>query len=494
MSKIEVNTIEPQCGTTLTIGKCNSNVTVPSNVVKTNAVQAADGGSIISQSGTTITIGASGDTVSLASGASQSGFGRAGTVDWQTGSIKTSDFTAANGEGYFVNVTSGTVTVTLPSSPSAGNIVAVSDYAGKSATNTITIARNGSNIEGEAENATITTNREARTYVYVDGTQGWVSVYSNESATIDPAFVAATGGNTVATCGDFKIHTFTGPGTFTVSNGGNSLGSNYVDYLVLAGGGGGGQEVAGGGGAGGFRESKNPSYAPSWTSSPLVSTTSVPVTAQGYPITVGGGGTAGGPSGVGNGNPSVFSTITSTGGGAGSPNTGAVDGGSGGGGRGNYPTCFGAGNTPPVSPPQGQNGGAGVGPTPTSGYGGGGGGGAGAAGSAGTVHPTGGGVGGTGASGANTSITGSPTAYAAGGGGGSYGGGSSPGTWPGGPGGNPGAGNGGAWDNDYQAQPAKNGTPASGTNRGMGGGGGGSFGGDGGSGSSGVVVIRYKFQ
>ena len=79
-------------------------------------------------------------------------------------------------------------------------------------------------------------------------------------------------------------------------------------------------------------------------------------------------------------------------------------------------------------------------------------------------------------------------------GGGSYGGGSSPGTWPGGPGGNPGAGNGGAWDNDYQAQPAKNGTPASGTNQGMGGGGGGSFGGDGGSGSSGIVIIRYKFQ
>ena len=492
MSKIEVNTVEPQCGTTLTVGESGGSVRTGSN-----NLQASDGGNLISQSGTTITIGASGDTVSLAGGASSSGFGRSGTVDWQTGAIKTSDFTAANGEGYFVDVTSGTVTVTLPSSPSAGNIVAVSDYAGKSATNTITIGRNGSNIEGEAENATITTNREARTYVYVDGTQGWVSVYSNESATIDPAFVAATGGNTVATCGDFKIHTFTGPGTFTVSSAGNSLGSNYVDYLVLGGGGGGGQEVAGGGGAGGFRESKNPSYAPSWTSSPLVSTTSVPVTAQGYPITVGAGGTAGGPSGVGNGNPSVFSTITSTGGGAGgagSPSTGAVDGGSGGGGKGNSPTCFGAGNTPPVSPPQGQNGGAGVGPTPTSGYGGGGGGGAGAAGSAGTVHPTGGGVGGTGASGANTSITGSPTAYAAGGGGGSYGGGSSPGTWPGGTGGNPGAGNGGAWDNDYQHQPAKDGTPASGTNKGMGGGGGGSFGGDGGSGSSGVVVIRYKFQ
>jgi hypothetical protein len=100
MSKIEVNTIEPQCGTTLTVGKCNSNVTVPSNVVKTNAVQASDGGSIISQSGTTITLGASGDTIALASGASQTGFGRTGTVDWQTGDIKTATFTAVNGQGF----------------------------------------------------------------------------------------------------------------------------------------------------------------------------------------------------------------------------------------------------------------------------------------------------------------------------------------------------------------------------------------------------------
>ena len=54
----------------------------------------------------TITIGASGDTVSLASGASQSGFGRTGTVDWQTSDIKTAGFTAVSGEGYFCNTTS----------------------------------------------------------------------------------------------------------------------------------------------------------------------------------------------------------------------------------------------------------------------------------------------------------------------------------------------------------------------------------------------------
>ena len=62
----------------------------------------------------TITIGASGDTVALASGASQTGFGRTGTVDWQT-TKKTSSFTAVNGEGYFVDTGGGAITATLTS-------------------------------------------------------------------------------------------------------------------------------------------------------------------------------------------------------------------------------------------------------------------------------------------------------------------------------------------------------------------------------------------
>ena len=113
MSKIEVNEIDVQSGSTITVGSACKSVAVPGNVVKTNAVQASDAGNIISQSGTTITIGASGDTVSLASGASQSGFGRSGSVDWQTASLKTSTFTAASGEGYFINA-SGAITMNLP--------------------------------------------------------------------------------------------------------------------------------------------------------------------------------------------------------------------------------------------------------------------------------------------------------------------------------------------------------------------------------------------
>ena len=126
---------------------------------------------ISSQCGSTLTIGQSGDTVTLACGATQSGFGRSGSVNWDT-TAKTTGFTAVSGNGYFVNTTSGAVTVTLPASPSAGDIVAVADYAATAATNNITIARNGSNINGDASDLTISENSSAITLVYVDGTQG----------------------------------------------------------------------------------------------------------------------------------------------------------------------------------------------------------------------------------------------------------------------------------------------------------------------------------
>ena len=80
------------------------------------------------QSGSTLTLGGSGTAVTLACGATQSGFGRTGTVDWQT-SIITATFTAANGEGYFCNTTAGAFTVNLPAG-GAGAIVSFADYAG----------------------------------------------------------------------------------------------------------------------------------------------------------------------------------------------------------------------------------------------------------------------------------------------------------------------------------------------------------------------------
>jgi hypothetical protein len=102
------------------------------------------------QSGTTLTLGASGDTVALAAGALQTGFGRTGTVDWSS-TIRTSGFTAVSGVGYFCDTSSAAFTVTLPASPSVGDIVAIKDWSSTAATNNITIGRNGQKIEGNTQ-------------------------------------------------------------------------------------------------------------------------------------------------------------------------------------------------------------------------------------------------------------------------------------------------------------------------------------------------------
>ena len=203
---------------------------------------------LTTRSGCTMTIGESGKTIALATGASQTGFGRSGSVDWQT-TKKTATFTATSGEGYFVDTSGGAVTMNLPSSPSAGAIVAVKDYGGDFNTNNLTIGRGGSPINGSsAADVVIETAGASIVLVYVDGTQGWVATQDDESVFSGETFMVATGGNSVSTCGNCKIHTFTSPGTFTVCSVGSCASNNIVSYLVVAGGGAGGANHGGGGG------------------------------------------------------------------------------------------------------------------------------------------------------------------------------------------------------------------------------------------------------
>jgi hypothetical protein len=392
-------------------------------------------------------------------------FENLGSVTWDT-TAKTVGFTAVSGNGYFVNTTSGAITVTLPSSPSAGDVVGIKDYANTADTNAITIGRNGSNIDGVANNFTITTEGLSALLVYVDATKGWLITNSSQASDIAQAatFIVATGG-TITTSGDYKIHSFTGPGTFCVSTLGNGPtnplgGPDAVSYLVVAGGGGGGTNCSGaGGGAGGFREGRV--SAPEYTASPLV-TTGLTITASPFPITVGAGASGGHMS---KGSNSVFSTITSAGGGGGNGGTPGemTPNGSGGSGGGNRNTGSGGlGNTPPVSPPQGSNGGAGAsGPGGTANGGGGG-------GAVGVGTNSSSGQGGNGGPGTTTSIPGSPIAKAGGGAGKSESG------TPGSAGPNGGAA-----------------VCASASANTGGGGGGGPASGNGGSG---IVIIRYKFQ
>ena len=434
-----------------------------------------------------------------------------GGLSWQ--SVVVSDgstvTTMVAGRGYFVDNSSASGIVKLPTSASAGDTIAIKDYAGNFGTNSLLIQRNGHNVQGVANDSKLSTNRASAVLVYVDATKGWLySVESNPADLQNKAYISATGG-TVTTSGNDRIHSFTGDGCFVVASVGNCAGgTDKVSYMVVAGGGG-GMAGGAGGGAGGYREGKTP--ATPYTASPLVAPAGLTVTAQTYPITVGAGGASpnAGPSATPSdkGSNSVFSTITSTGGGGGGngsvpapypnpfgpPNsTGVHFGEPGGSGSGAIKffnaldtASGGSGNTPPVSPPQGNDGGDCPGPGGGAGAGGGGAGSAGSNVPASNVAP-----GGNGGNGTASEITASPVTRAGGGGGGGRS--DSPGN-PNQGGGSAGPGGGGAGGS---SKPATAGTSGSANTGGGGGGGGKKDGetGNGGAGGSGVVVIRYKYQ
>jgi phage baseplate assembly protein gpV len=485
-----------------TLDLSSKTVTLPNTSV-TNAMLA---GSIANSKLANSSITINGSATSLGGSVS------AGSIDWQ--SVITGNTVMVAGRGYFVDTSSSAISMTLPSSASAGDTIAIKDYAGTFASNNLTILRNSHKIQGNSNDSKLATARASVVLVYIDATKGWL--YTNESNVADlqlTQFTEATGG-TVATSGNFKIHTFTGDGCFVVSQvgiqAGCSGGPGNVDYLVVAGGGGGGggggAYGGGGGGAGGHRTT---------FPSPSCNAGAFPISAQTYPITVGAGGavnTSSPKQGV-NGSNSVFSTITSAGGGGGGsapgPSTATRpcggfgrSGGSGGsgGGQGGVLYCSpggdpspnysrGTGNTPPVSPSQGNPGGYTANPWPASAGNsgkGGGGGGAGTAGSNGPGQAPGG-------NGTANSITASSVTRGGGGGNGGS-------DWPGfptnaGAGGPGGGGDGGGKASDIsQAGTANTG-------------GGGDAGGwagpqasapspetQGAAGGKGIVIIRYKFQ
>jgi hypothetical protein len=201
-------------------------------------------------------------------------------VVWQ--SVQASSFTAVAGSAYPVNTTSAAITVTFPSSASAGQIITLTDYAGTWATNNVTINPNGLKVNTFTNTQRLTTNRQSIQFVYIDSTQGWVA-YSG--------FLDA-----------LPTVIYTG------------------SALIVAGGGGGGNTgfgawTGGGGGAGGMVQ--------------VASMTFVKGTV--YTATVGGGG-GGGASGASS---TLTGQTTAVGGGAGGFSQSAgVSGGSGGGGGG----------------------------------------------------------------------------------------------------------------------------------------------------------------
>jgi hypothetical protein len=286
--------------------------------------------------------------------------------------VQASNFNALSGNIYPVNTTSGAITSTLPSSPSAGNQISFIDYAGTFSVNNLTINPNGSKIRGTTNNRLVISNDNALTLIYLDSTTGWAVVNASTQTPFAPT----------------------------------------VEALVVAGGGGGGggNHPGAGGGGGGV----------------LYGTQVTIISGTSYTVTVGAGGAGGQgldpPNGTGGtGSNSVFATLTANGGGGGGAfygsNTGLA-GGSGGGGVGRGTFAGGASNqTAPAGViSYGNIGGSSF--SPGDPYRGGGGGGAGAAGANATSTN-----GGNGGAGIALSITGTSITYAGGGGGGSYNGG-----------------------------------------------------------------------
>ena len=200
---------------------------------------------------------------------------------------------------------------------------------------------------------------------------------------VAPIPFAATGGDVSALApgNGYKYHTFTNPGTFTVTSG-----TKNIEVLVVGGGGGAGGDVGGGGGAGGL------AYNPS-----------TPIVPGSYPVVIGGGGSPGpgtAPKNGGNGNPSTFNGITALGGGYGG---GWQSNPGGAGGSGGGPTSDILGNSRPATQPTqpqpagtlnygNPSGGGGGNPGSANNYAGAaGGGGAGSAGTSGTPSSVGGG-------------------------------------------------------------------------------------------------------
>lgn len=353
-----------------------------------------------------------------------------GGTSWQ--SVKTADFNAVAGEGYFVNTSGGAITATLPASPSIGDTFYFKDYAQTFNTNNLSIDPNGNPFEGLSDTLhKATQNRMAIAITYSDSTKGYVATASaNAQADVNT--------------GDYNI-----------------VAPPYdVDFLVIAGGGGaGGSYGAGAGGAGGYRNSYG-GEASGGGASAESSLSFVPGTV--YTITVGGGAAPYGQGGDSSISGTGLTTITSLGGGQGGP-PGAA-GGSGGAGSGHGGVQPGGAGTANQGRPGGNGSGGNYVRT------GGGGGGAANSGNAGTEN----GPAGNGGNGVASTITGSSVTRGGGGGGGAQQGGST----SAGSGGSGGGGNGSNNNSGANAGAANTG------------GGSGAYEHGGPGGGSGVIILR----
>jgi hypothetical protein len=151
MSKIEVNQVDPQSGTTLTLGTSGDTISIPAGVT-------------------------------LANSGTATGFA---SIAWQSTIVTTSTLTAVAGNGYWIDTTSNACTVTLPGSASVGDQLILVDYARTWNTNNLTINPNSLNYQGNSSpNPVYDVNGQTVNIVYSGATNGWIPV-SDDDVTLE---------------------------------------------------------------------------------------------------------------------------------------------------------------------------------------------------------------------------------------------------------------------------------------------------------------------
>lgn len=242
---------------------------------------------------------------------------------------KDSDFTAVAGKGYFVDTTSGVVTVNLPTSASLGDEIIFIDYADQWSTNSMFLHAPPLNYQSFADSDIEISTDNYRTVhiIYSGATQGWLPrKYAGGEQSENP--VSADGpisGGYTYTVDGYRYYKFTSSATFVVTQ------TVTAQAIMVGGGGGGGRDDysggrgAGGGGAGGMVDAQTLSL----------------VSGNNLTIVIGAGGTNAGTSGApgtNGGNTTVTGLTNAIGGGGGGSHNASTNldnassGGSGGGG------------------------------------------------------------------------------------------------------------------------------------------------------------------
>jgi hypothetical protein len=141
-------------------------------------------------SGTTVipdTLGSANQVLRINSGGTEGEWAdSSGGIDYV---YKTANYTANANEGVITDTTGGAFTVTLPASPSVGDLVVINDAEGNWDTANLTVARNGSTIDGDASDMTMDVDNASVDFIY-DGTT-W-GVYSQAGFVTTSATYAST--------------------------------------------------------------------------------------------------------------------------------------------------------------------------------------------------------------------------------------------------------------------------------------------------------------